>query len=88
LGWNFGLIAGSTLLGESLPDKMRIAAQGLSDAVLSILGAVAALTSGLIKQSAGFHWLANIAAGMALMMVAAAMVVAHSSGKSEQARAS
>lgn len=88
LGWNFGLIAGSTLLGESLPDRYRTAAQGLSDAVLSILGTVAALTSGLIKQAAGFHWLANIAAAMALLMVAAAVVAARSSRLSGSLRAS
>jgi MFS family permease len=75
LGWNFGLIAGSALLSESLSENVRVAAQGLSDALLSILGAVASLSSGLIKQAAGFHWLANVAAAMTLMMVAAAIVV-------------
>lgn len=75
LGWNFGLIAGSTLLNESLPEVVRVDAQGLSDALLSTLGAVAALSSGLIKQAAGFHWLANVAAAMTLLIVATALVV-------------
>ena len=76
LGWSFGLIAGSALLTASVPDRSRVAAQGLSDTLLSGLAAAAALTSGLIKQGWGFHWLANLAAALAMALAVAAVVLA------------
>jgi MFS family permease len=76
LGWNFGLIAGSTLITASVPDEIRVGAQGLTDTVLSVLGAGAALASGVVKQGLGFHWLANMAtAGAVIIVVWAAMEV-------------
>ena len=80
LGWSFGLIAGSSLLTASVPDRTRVAAQGLSDTLLSGLAAAAALTSGLIKQGWGFHWLANLAAALAMALAVAAVVVARRAG--------
>jgi MFS family permease len=76
LGWSFGLIAGSALLTASVPDSSRVAAQGLSDTLLSGLAATAALTSGLIKQGWGFHWLANLAASCAVALAVAAILLA------------
>ncbi|CAN5263704.1 hypothetical protein BH18ACT5_BH18ACT5_19700 [soil metagenome] len=79
LGWNFGLIAGSTLLTTSIDKEHRVAAQGMSDALLSILGGLAALASGFIKQGLGFHWLANVAFVLALIVIAWAMLVSRTS---------
>jgi MFS family permease len=61
LGWSLGLIAGTTLLTASVPQHSRVEAQGTGDLTLSLCGATAALASGFVKQSAGFHTLANIA---------------------------
>jgi len=69
LGWNFGLISGSTLLTSSIEGGYRLAAQGLSDSVLSILGGAAALVSGFVKQSWGFPWLANLALALAVVVL-------------------
>lgn len=69
LGWSFGLIAGSSLLVGEVGDEHRIAAQGLADAILSLLGGSAALLSGLIKEGFGFHWLSNLAFLLALVLV-------------------
>jgi MFS family permease len=76
LGWNFGLIAGSTLLTSSIDASHRVSAQGMSDSLLSILGGLAALTSGFIKQGWGFHWLANLSFCFAIVLVAWALAVA------------
>jgi MFS family permease len=65
LGWNIGLIAGSTLLTASVPAKSKVEVQGTSDLTMSFCGALAAFSSGFIKQSFGFHLLANIAAVLA-----------------------
>jgi MFS family permease len=80
LGWSFGLIAGSALLTASVPDRSRVAAQGLSDTLLSGLAAGAALISGVIKQGWGFHWLANLAAALAMALAVAAVVLARQGG--------
>jgi MFS family permease len=69
LGWNFGLIAGSALLVDSVGDEARVGAQGLTDTLLSVLGAGAAVLSGLVKQGLGFHWLANLATAGAMIIV-------------------
>jgi MFS family permease len=75
LGWSFALIAGSALLTESLPVSERVSAQGLADVSMSALGAVAALSSGFVKELVGFHWLANFATIAAFLMVVAAASV-------------
>lgn len=76
LGWSFALIAGSALLTESLPVAERVGAQGLADVTMSLMGAVAALSSGLVKELAGFHWLANFGTLTAVFIFVAAVRVA------------
>lgn len=76
IGWSFALISGSALLTESLPLSQRVGAQGLSDVTMSLFGALAALSSGFVKETAGFHWLANLATLTAVVIVLAALRVA------------
>jgi MFS family permease len=78
LGWSFSLIAGSALLTESLPIDQRVGAQGLADVSMSLLAAVAAFFSGFVKETAGYHWLANFATVAAVLMIYAAMQVRRS----------
>jgi MFS family permease len=65
LGWSFGLIAGTTILTASVPEASRVEVQGTGDLTLSLCGAAAALSSGFVKASFGFHLLANSAAVIA-----------------------
>ncbi len=76
LGWSFALIAGSALLTESLPISERVGAQGLADVTMSLLGAVAAFSSGMVKEAAGYHWLANFGTLTAILIFFAAVRVA------------
>ncbi len=76
LGWSFALIAGSALLTESLPVSERVGAQGLADVTMSLLGAVAAFSSGMVKEAAGYHWLANFGTLTAILIFFAAIRVA------------
>jgi MFS family permease len=76
LGWNIGLIAGSTLLTTSVPAKSKVEVQGTSDLTMSFCGALAAFSSGFIKQSFGFHLLANIAAVLAGCLLVYAWITA------------
>ncbi len=72
LGWNLGLIAGSALLTTSVPASTKVEVQGTADLAMSMCGAAAALGSGFIKESLGFHLLANGAAGLAAALLALA----------------
>jgi MFS family permease len=69
LGWNIGLIAGSTLLTSSVPEESRVEVQGTSDLTMSMCGALGAFGSGFIKEELGFHLLANGAAAFAALLL-------------------
>ncbi len=65
VGWNIGLIAGTTLLTSSVPAHARVEAQGTGDLMLSLCGATAAFGSGFVKQAFEFHILADMATVLA-----------------------
>jgi MFS family permease len=69
LGWNLGLIGGTTLLTASVPQHARVEAQGTGDLTLSLCGAVAAFGSGFVKEAAGYHILADAATALAGAML-------------------
>lgn len=69
VGWNIGLIAGTALLTSSVPSHARVEAQGTGDLTLSLCGAIAALSSGFVKQAFEFHILADMATVLAGMML-------------------
>lgn len=69
LGWNLGLIGGTTLLTASVPQHARVEAQGTGDLTLSLCGAIAAFGSGFVKEAAGFHILADAATALAGAML-------------------
>jgi len=48
LGWSCTLIAGSTLLSESVSIEMRPSSQGASDLVMNLMGAIGGALSGVI----------------------------------------
>lgn len=72
VGWNVGLIAGSSMLTGSVAPGVRVEVQGTADLTMSFCGGIAAFVSGFVKQSWGFHVLANAATLLAgvLLIVA------------------
>ncbi len=76
LGWNIGLIGGSTLLTASVPDRARVEAQGTADLAMSLCGATAALGSGFVKDAFGYHLLANGATALAAALLVLAWFTA------------
>ena len=62
LGWSATMIAGSTLLSESIPVELRPSAQGLSDLVMGLAGATAGAVSGVIVATSGYSTLTLVAA--------------------------
>jgi MFS family permease len=70
IGWNFGLIGGSSMLIEAVPDDKRVTVQGSADLMMSFCGGMAGLSSGFIRKAVGFHMLSNAAtiAGIILLV--------------------
>jgi MFS family permease len=62
LGWSGTMVAGSTMLSESVPLELRASAQGLSDLIMGLAGALAGAVSGLIVEGWGYPRLTLLAA--------------------------
>jgi MFS family permease len=73
LGWSGTMVAGSTLLSESVGTVVRPAAQGLSDLVMGVSGALAGALSGPVLSWAGYPTLTLLAAIATVPSVAAAL---------------
>ena len=72
LGWSASVIAGSTLLAESVPEAGRVPAQGLSDTLMGAAGAMGAALSGPVLAALGFAGLNAAAAVVAVVLLGAA----------------
>ncbi len=57
LGWSMTMIAGSTLLAESVPLEGKAASQGLSDLLINGGGALGGAVAGLIIAFSSYGWL-------------------------------
>ncbi|GIJ11321.1 MFS transporter [Micromonospora andamanensis] len=73
LGWSATMVAGSTLLSESVPDQVRPSAQGLSDLLMGLAGALAGALSGFVMQLAGYPVLTLLAAVAVAPLLALAL---------------
>ena len=62
LGWSCSLVAGSTLLGESVALDARPAVQGLSDLLMNLAGAGSAALAGVVLTATSFAGLNLLAA--------------------------
>ena len=69
IGWSFGLIGGSSLLVESVPEGSRVTVQGAADLLMSFCGGMAGFSSGFIRKAFGFHMLSNLGTVLALVLV-------------------
>lgn len=75
LGWSCTVVAGSTLLSESVPLEVRASAQGLSDLIMGLAGASAGALSGVVVSAWGYPMLALVAAIATLPLIALASAI-------------
>lgn len=61
IGWSCTLIAGSTLLSESVSDEMRPSSQGTSDLTMNLMGAAGGALAGVIIGLLNYGWLCYFA---------------------------
>ncbi|WP_427151770.1 MFS transporter [Streptomyces sp. TRM70308] len=73
LGWSAGLVAGSALLTDAVPQAARAAAQGLSDLSMNAAAGLGGALAGLIVAQAGYGWLNAAAAALLLPLAALAL---------------
>jgi MFS family permease len=73
IGWNFGFIGGSTLLGASLAPDRRVPLQGWADAAMGLAGLAGAALSGLVVTHAGGSGLAAVTIAAAGGLLAAGL---------------
>jgi predicted MFS family arabinose efflux permease len=69
VAWNFGFVAGSTLLQHGLPVADRLKLQGFADSSAWITSAFAAGISGVIVAETSYMSLAVVGAVLALIPV-------------------
>lgn len=72
LGWSAVTVAGSTLLVAALSPADRVPAQGFSDAVMSLSGALTSVVAGVIMGTLGY---AGLSVLLAVVVVAAMTTV-------------
>ncbi|MBT2430317.1 MFS transporter [Streptomyces sp. ISL-112] len=76
LGWSAGMIAGSALLTDSVPQDARAAVQGLSDLTMNAAAGIGGATAGMIVAQWGYGPLN--ATGAALLLPVAALALRRS----------
>jgi MFS family permease len=72
LGWNFGFVAGSTLLDDVLGANEKGRVQGSTDALVKLSSGAGSLSSGLIFSATGFavtSWITIVAAVIPIALV-------------------
>ncbi|MGB0889684.1 MAG: MFS transporter [Solirubrobacterales bacterium] len=69
LGWNFGLIAGTALITDSVPLATRATTQGRADLLIALVGSAGGLSSGLIVAGTSYATLGLIGGALALLMI-------------------
>ena len=78
LGWSCCLVAGSTLVSESVPETVRTSVQGSSDLVMGIAGASAGALAGPVLGLAGYPALTLGASVLLVPVVVLALLLLRS----------
>ncbi|XQE83806.1 MFS transporter [Streptomyces microflavus] len=73
LGWSAGMIAGSALLTDSVPQEGRAAVQGLSDLTMNAAAGIGGASAGVIVAQWGYGPLNAIGAALLLPVAALAL---------------
>ncbi|MEV3961529.1 hypothetical protein AB0M34_11615 [Nocardia sp. NPDC050193] len=77
LGWNLGLISGTTMLTDAVPLATRARTQGTVDLCIAVAGAGGGLGSGMMVTATSYPGLALLGGAIALAIVPALALAAH-----------
>ena len=70
IGWNFGVVGGSTIVATEVPAAVRPHVEGIGEAAMGLAAAVGAPTAGILATIGGFPALLSSAAMIALFALA------------------
>ena len=70
VGWNFGVVGGSTLIARSVTASLRVYIEGLGEVAMGVAAAAAAPLAGVVIAVGGFSVLSLIVAVIALVVAA------------------
>lgn len=73
LGWNLGLLGGTTLISKAVPLEGRARVQGRVDVAVAIAGATGGLSSGVIVAATSYPALALLGAVVSVLALGPAM---------------
>lgn len=73
LGWNFGYVAGSTLLADALQGAERSRVQGINDSLVALCAGLGSLSSGPLFAASGYGAISLLGLLLTLLMVAGIM---------------
>ncbi|MEV8533004.1 MFS transporter [Streptomyces sp. NPDC051211] len=76
LGWSAGLVSGSALLTDSVPQAARAAVQGLSDLSMNTAAGLGGAAAGLVVAQAGYGWLNVLGAALLVPLAVLALFTA------------
>jgi MFS family permease len=74
LGWNLGLVSGTTLVTDAVPLATRARTQGVVDLGVALAGAGGGLSSGLILAATSYAMLTFVGGVLALLIIPIAAV--------------
>jgi MFS family permease len=67
VGWNFGVVAGSTLIARAVSASLRASVEGIGEAAMGVAAATAAPLAGVVIALGGFSALSLAVAAIALV---------------------
>jgi MFS family permease len=70
VGWNFGVVGGSTLIARSVSASLRVYVEGIGEVAMGVAAAAAAPLAGVIIALGGFSALSLVVAFVALVVAA------------------
>ncbi|MFC8371259.1 MULTISPECIES: MFS transporter [unclassified Streptomyces] len=77
LGWNFGLVAGTAIITDTVPLATRAKSQGLVDVAIAIAGATGGMASGIMVAATGYPALALTGGILSLALLPAIAATAY-----------
>ncbi|WP_405825536.1 MFS transporter [Streptomyces sp. NBC_00838] len=77
LGWNFGLVAGTAIITDTVPLATRARTQGLVDVSIAIAGATGGITSGVMVAATSYPALALTGGVLSLALLPAVAATAY-----------
>ncbi|MBZ0287604.1 MAG: MFS transporter, partial [Anaerolineae bacterium] len=70
LGWNFGYVAGTSLLADALHGSERARVQGINDTLVFLAAGLGSLSSGPLFATSGYAAIAAAGIGLTLVLIA------------------